>query len=153
MARRAAGGSKNSKRKAFFLTYPRICLSPHLKPPFGALHWKNKENHPKRQAFFSLCRTPKIFGKEGKMVKKARKSLQQKSREIQKKQGKEDPGFSPTLTFSRLGFAGGPRQPHEKMMTISRNRAASMTEIIPFLRGLRSSARTTRHPKKTFLLG
>ena len=39
-------------------------------------------------------RTPKILGKEGKKLKKARNSLQEKNQGSQKKQNKEDQGWA-----------------------------------------------------------
>ena len=60
---------------------------------FPCFFGKSKENHQEKQGFFLYAETPKILGKEGKNAQKSKEiPCNEKSKEIQKKQGKEDQG-------------------------------------------------------------
>ena len=57
------------------------------------LFGKSKENPPKKARIVSLCRAPKIPGKEGKNAQKSKEiPATEKKQGNPKKQGKEDQG-------------------------------------------------------------
>ena len=63
------------------------------------LFWKKEGNPPQKARIFLLCRTPKILGKEGKTLKKARKFLATKKARKSKKARK---GRSGTVSESTV---------------------------------------------------
>ena len=81
----------------------KIFILPHPVLPFLVFFWKKARKSAEKTRIFYPCQSPKIPGKEGKKLKKTRKSLKRgKKQGIPKKQGKEGQGRFSERFFREL---------------------------------------------------
>ena len=103
--KRAENPKKNLKNNHFRVFFGFFWPCPDL--PFLAFFGKSKENHPKKQGFFSLPNPLNPWERSEKCSKKQGNSLQRKKQGNRKKQGKEDQGGAERLREPLFRFFFG----------------------------------------------
>ena len=89
--------------------FHKTSLNPDL--PFLAFFGKSKENHPKKQGFFSLPKPLNPWERREKRSKKQGNSLQRKKPRKSKKQGKEDQGRENRLVDAAYCWSADSQKP------------------------------------------